>query len=263
MAEISQVFQSPTVSPEERDLAIRTIAGEAGGEPDMGQAGVAAVLRNRLNSGAYGKNLQSVIMAPAQFSLWNKGDPAGDLARGLDPNSPQYQKIGSAFDGVMSGQIPDPTNGATHYYNPHAAAPAWGPQLAQQNDVTIGNHRFVGTGEAGPGNAMATSIPAPAQVASSALPAPYSAQDSKGAPAQPPSSSAAQPAQSQPPPAQGDTVNLASLFAGLAKAANPPAAPAAPPQPTMPLPGLLNGSPDPRAIAAALTAQLPGNLILA
>lgn len=89
-------------------------------------------------------------MAPKQFSLWNKGDPAGDMARGVSASSPQYNQVGSIVDQVFSGGIPDPTGGATHYYNPKAASPAWGPQLAQQNDVTIGNHRFVG-GPGGPG----------------------------------------------------------------------------------------------------------------
>ena len=115
--------------------------------------------------------MSSVITAPKQFSLWNAGDPAGATARKLDPSSPAYQKIGSIYDGVMSGQIPDPTGGATHYYNPSAASPAWGPQLAKQNDVTIGNHRFVGGGPAGPGAAaQATPAPNATPTGSSSLP---------------------------------------------------------------------------------------------
>ena len=144
---------SAPMSSDARDLAIRTIYGEAGGEPDTGKAGVAAVLKNRLAGGQYGGDMQSVILAPKQFSLWNKGDPAGDSARKLSPDSPSYQKIGQIYDGVMSGQIPDPTGGATHYYNPNVASPGWGPKLAAQNDVRIGNHRFVGTGPAGPNGA--------------------------------------------------------------------------------------------------------------
>ena len=149
-----------------RDLAIRTIAGEAGGESDIGKAGVAAVLKNRLASGQFGPDMQSVILAPKQFSLWNPGDPAGDTARKLSTDSPTYQKIGAIYDGVMSGQTPDPTGGATHYYNPHVASPAWGPKLAAQNDVTIGNHRFVGAGPSGPNGA--SSVAAAAPTASSA-----------------------------------------------------------------------------------------------
>ena len=149
---------SAPMSSDARDLAIRTIYGEAGGEPDTGKAGVAAVLKNRLAGGQYGGDMQSVILAPKQFSLWNKGDPAGDNARKLSADSPSYQKIGQIYDGVMSGQIPDPTGGATHYYNPNVASPGWGPKLAQQNDVRIGNHRFVGTGPAGPNGGNTTAF---------------------------------------------------------------------------------------------------------
>lgn len=141
-----------SVDPQSRDLAIRTIIGEAGGESADGQAGVASVLKNRLASGQYGKDLESVIYAPKQFSLWNPGDPAGKMALAVDANSDQYKNVGKIFDGVMSGDTPDPTGGATHYYNPKNASPDWGDQLAQQNDVTIGNHRFVGTGASGPGS---------------------------------------------------------------------------------------------------------------
>ena len=140
-----QSGQPVEIAPQDRDLMIRTIYGEAGGEPEQGQAAVAAVIRNRLSSGKYGSSVSAVINAPGQFSLWNRGDPAGDLARGLSPNSPAYQKIGAIVDGVMGGKIADPTNGAPNYYNPKDANPAWGPQLASQNDVTIGNHRFVGS----------------------------------------------------------------------------------------------------------------------
>lgn len=131
----------------QRDLMIRTIAGEAGGESPEGQAAVAHVIMNRAGDGKYGPNIASVIMAPKQFSVWNPGDPAGNIARNLDPNSPQYQRIGQIVDGVTSGNIPDPTGGARNYYNPRAASPSWGPQLAQSNDVTIGSHRFVGGGQ--------------------------------------------------------------------------------------------------------------------
>lgn len=132
------------VDPSERDLMIRTLYGEAGGEGASGQAAVAHVIKNRLNSGNYGDSLSSVIMAPKQFSLWNKGDPAGAKARALATDDPAYQSIGNVVDGVLGGKIADPTGGADHYYNPHVADPDWGDKLASQNDVMIGNHRFVG-----------------------------------------------------------------------------------------------------------------------
>jgi spore germination cell wall hydrolase CwlJ-like protein len=182
------------MTPSERDLAIRTVYGEARGEPPVGQAAVASVIRNRTLSG--GSNVGSVITSPYQFSVWNKGDPNGDIARKLQPADPAYRKIGAIVDGVMAGKTPDPTNGASSYYNPAEASPAWGPKLAQENDVTIGNHRFVGSidgegaGSSGTGYAPASTLAggaAPRAIAAASTPsgtlggAPPSASNDNGA----------------------------------------------------------------------------------
>ena len=243
----SAAASAAPMSSDARDLAIRTIYGEAGGEPATGQAGVAAVLKNRLAGGQYGGDMQSVILAPKQFSLWNKGDPAGDNARKLSADSPSYQKIGQIYDGVMSGQIPDPTGGATHYYNPNVASPGWGPKLAQQNDVRIGNHRFVGTGPAGPNgaNTMAgdPGIVATPQTAAGQLAAvPGSDAVPKAGGGNPdPGLVAATPAAATLAGGQGaDTLGASSPFG-------------APPSPMVSPSGA-----DPRALAAALRASVPG-----
>ena len=41
----------------------------------------------------------------------------------LSPNSSIYKSIGGIVDQVYNGQIPDPTNGATHYYGITALYP--------------------------------------------------------------------------------------------------------------------------------------------
>ena len=142
----------------QRDLYVRTIIGEAGNQPVEGQAGVAHVIRNRLNSGRWGDTLDGVILAPKQFSLWNPGDPAGLMAKRVTEDSPQYQRIGKLVDGVMAGEMADPTGGALNYYNPAAASPAWGPGMA--NKIQIGAHLFGTAGGSGD-----TSPPAPPLVA--------------------------------------------------------------------------------------------------
>ena len=243
----SAAASAAPMSSDARDLAIRTIYGEAGGEPDTGKAGVAAVLKNRLAGGQYGGDMQSVILAPKQFSLWNKGDPAGDNARKLSADSPSYQKIGQIYDGVMSGQIPDPTGGATHYYNPNVASPGWGPKLAQQNDVRIGNHRFVGTGPAGPNgaNTMAgdPGIVATPQIAAGQLAA------VTGSDAVP------KTGVGNPDPGLMVTPAAAATLAGGqgADALGAPSPFGAPPSPMAAPTGA-----DPKALAAALRASVPG-----
>jgi conjugal transfer mating pair stabilization protein TraG len=153
------------MNPSDRDALIKTVAGEAGGEPALGQAGVAHAILNRVNAGGYGQGVQGVVHAPVkpgsqyhEFSVWNAPGVAesSKTTHSLTPDNPLYAKIGDIVDKVYSGAIPDPTGGATHYYAPRSMkggiAPPWAAQLAVQNSVKIGNTIFVG-GSSGPGQA--------------------------------------------------------------------------------------------------------------
>jgi conjugal transfer mating pair stabilization protein TraG len=160
----------PSMNPTERDMMIRTIAGEAGGEPPAGQAAVAHVIMNRVADGGYGNGIQGVVTAPVkpgssyhQFSVWNAPgmQDSSKVARSLTPNDPQYSAIGNIVDQVYSGQITDPTGGATHYYAPQSMPgrrpPPWAGPLAQQNQVKIGNQIFIGR-STGPGQTLPSQI---------------------------------------------------------------------------------------------------------
>ena len=46
------------MDPADRDMMIRTIAGEAGNQPPLGQAAVAHVIMNRVADGGYGDGVQ-------------------------------------------------------------------------------------------------------------------------------------------------------------------------------------------------------------
>ena len=48
------------------------------------------------------------------------------------------------------------------------ASPSWGPKLAAENDVKIGNHRFVSAGPAGPNGAAATTSASSGQIGDAA-----------------------------------------------------------------------------------------------
>lgn len=113
------------VTPAE-DQMVRTVYGEARGEPLAGQLGVANVIKNRMD--ASGQNAQDVIFARNQFEPWNNPKTRAML-EDLDPTSPQYQQIlTKVVRPVMSGDAKDPTGGATHFYSPAAQA-----QLAEQD----------------------------------------------------------------------------------------------------------------------------------
>jgi conjugal transfer mating pair stabilization protein TraG len=166
----NQFAQDPNagapMNPADRDILIKTIAGEASREPPLGQAAVAHAILNRVKVGGYGQGVAAVAQAPAagvdprrgfhEFSVWNPPGVAesSKTTHSITPNDPLYQHIGDIVDKVYSGAIPDPTGGATHYYAPISMPgripPPWAPGLAQQNSVTIGNQVFVG-GAQGPG----------------------------------------------------------------------------------------------------------------
>lgn len=142
-----------------RDIAIRTIIGEALGEGPEGWAAVASVLKNRAADPRWPSDIAGVALQPKQFSAWNTGAGGNDLVRKYGPETDPYQKIGLIYDAVMEGTRTDPTGGATHYYSP-AGMQALVAQGAQNNllpawfdmetaargaePVTIGGHIFTG-----------------------------------------------------------------------------------------------------------------------
>jgi len=130
------------LSPQDRDLTIRTVLGEAGDQPLAGQAAVASVIFNRAQSPQWGGSPSKVVLAPGQFEPWQT------RARQLlsyAPDSPEYQGVGQVVDKVASGEIPDPTGGATYFLNPSIVRARRGgtlPSWASGRSVTIGQHQF-------------------------------------------------------------------------------------------------------------------------
>lgn len=194
-------------SPQDVDALTRMIAGEAGGEGAEGQAAAAHVAMNRLGKGYGGaKSLQDVIFQPHQFEAMGRPD-----VMAMSPQDPAYQKASQVAQGVLSGQIPDPTGGAINFLNPQLQAqdgrpqPAW----AQGQGQRIGNQVFYGgspgQSAAAPGAPASGSAPPPGaqaqpfQLASNG-PTPFPASPSPGAP---PGAAGGTPPVAGPPTATG------------------------------------------------------------
>jgi len=145
----------------DRDILIRTVLGEAGGESGEGQQAVAHVILNRARDPRWPSSVSEVALQPKQFSAWNKGS-GGNAHVNIGPGSPAYEAAGAQVDAVLSGQSADVTGGATHYWSPagmekHVAdgeqnytVPRWAAAETERRggqNAQIGGHIFTGQTE--------------------------------------------------------------------------------------------------------------------
>jgi N-acetylmuramoyl-L-alanine amidase len=139
----------PHYDPEERDYLIRTIVFEASGEPEKGKAAVAFAIINRERSGTWGDDIEDVVTQPWQFEPWmTRRREIEKLSR----DDPRYRSAARIADIVLSGQMPDPTAGATHFLNPVIVRQRRGgslPSWARGEGHPIGRHTFYSSNEGG------------------------------------------------------------------------------------------------------------------
>lgn len=130
----------------DRDILARTLYGEARGEGFEGQIAVAWTIRNRVFDGKakswWGEGYAGVCLKPWQFNCWNQNDPNYAYLSGAKQiPAAQFAQAQRAADQVMSGAVPDPTGGATHYYaTTMPKAPAWAAKAKQT--LRLGHHIF-------------------------------------------------------------------------------------------------------------------------
>ena len=137
-------------SPNFIDWLTRTIYGEARGESFEGKIAVAHVILNRARRGKankalgkfWGNDVESVCLAPWQFSCWNENDPNLEKMLALDPGSddPVVKECLWAAVSAFSGFLEDNTGGADHYYSMYCEMPVWASD--KSNTRTFGRHDF-------------------------------------------------------------------------------------------------------------------------
>lgn len=133
---------SVRASTDDWQTLAKTLWGEARGEMLQGLVAVAWVVVNRLRAATwYGSSITACCLKPYQFSCWNTNDPNRQYLDGLAPNDLDYRRCLGAAALVLSGDIPDPTNGATSYHvasmNPK---PEWAGAMVPT--IQIGSHLF-------------------------------------------------------------------------------------------------------------------------
>lgn len=135
-------------TPADRQYLLRTVLGEAARQPGDGQAAVAHVILNRMKKrGA--NDVRSIVTAKSQFEPWSS--PEGrQRMMSYKAGDPAYDQASQIVDGVLSGQIADPTGGADHFLNAEivrqrrgGSLPSWANDMWDTRQQ-IGDHTFLG-----------------------------------------------------------------------------------------------------------------------
>lgn len=127
---------------------IYAMLGEAAGEGAEGLNAVAHVILNRSRSGRYPEDPLDVVEQPKQFSAFNEvGEGGNDPWSRFSPQDPLYRMAEEIYLAAQSGDSPDPTGGAIHYWAGND--PYWKDDEMRRAGVDgadlvdIGGHTFI------------------------------------------------------------------------------------------------------------------------
>jgi spore germination cell wall hydrolase CwlJ-like protein len=126
-----------TISKDEYELVLMALClwREARGEPAEAKAGVAHSILNRIKAKSwFGDTISEVIARKWQYSgMTAKGDnnlikwPVMSATAMRNPDEVAFHECLLLASVCASGEMPDPTSGATHYFDERLAAfkPQW------------------------------------------------------------------------------------------------------------------------------------------
>lgn len=145
------------VDPDQAYCLAKNIYYESRNEDIRGQFAVASVTLNRANDPRFPDTICEVVKQTSiskisknlvcQFSWYCDNDKKGKEIPVNNKDGTINQQVVDQFQvasviaiTVLSGDVKDNTNGATHFYNPNIAQPAWRTEL--KKTTRIGNHDF-------------------------------------------------------------------------------------------------------------------------
>ncbi len=110
----------------EKRLLARMLLGEARNCSDLEKVAIAYTVINRVKDGKNwnGTNIKDVILKDRQYSCFNYDDRNRKVVENPE-KYPEYKRCYQIASAVLDGKFKDPTNGATHYYNPKVTNPSW------------------------------------------------------------------------------------------------------------------------------------------
>jgi len=119
--------------PDDLDLITRTVLSEAGNQGPLGMAAVANVIKNRMIKRRMSGS--DVVLERDQFEPWTGGEANRNDPMKWSPDDPRYVQARRISQAVLSGGMPDATNGATHFANVAT--------VRNRNGGTVGNHGWI------------------------------------------------------------------------------------------------------------------------
>jgi N-acetylmuramoyl-L-alanine amidase len=136
------------IPSEDIDILARTIFGEARGEYNRPDGGIAAlivianVVMNRVKQGGwFGSTVKEVCLKPWQFSCWNKNDPNLVFLKEINLSNPIFKVCQQVAKEVSSQRWPDLTEGCDHYFSASLVqSPSW--SVGKKPKLRVGRHLF-------------------------------------------------------------------------------------------------------------------------
>jgi spore germination cell wall hydrolase CwlJ-like protein len=136
-------------SPDQKDfydmfMMALCVWREARGEVVQAKQAVAWTIKNRASNPSWwgGPSVVSVILKPWQFSSFNSKDP--NAVKFPSPTDTSWQASLEIAQQVVNGTIPDPTSGATSYFDKSldSSPPTWATDGSMIHLADIGNLHF-------------------------------------------------------------------------------------------------------------------------
>jgi spore germination cell wall hydrolase CwlJ-like protein len=113
--------------PDDLTWMYKTVYGEVRRQPDHEIKAVCQVIYNRLQSGLYGSSFEEVVLAPKQFSVWNKrGGQRRYLLSGNVETDTDYQRVQTICNSVIQERSSgvDTSRGINYFYHPQSMEPS-------------------------------------------------------------------------------------------------------------------------------------------
>lgn len=130
----------------EQVLLARMLFGEARDCSELEKVAIAYTAINRANDGKRynGETLREAILKPHQYSCFNENDKNREKLMDPEKYEPKaFAECLAVAQKVLQKKYSDPTNGATHYFNPEIVKkPTWADKMKKIGRIKINDKKY-------------------------------------------------------------------------------------------------------------------------